>query len=65
MLPGLLNVFRSLPDYRGALERLPARGHAVSVAGVPGSSAAVLVAALVDDLPQRIVAVVAPGPAEA
>ncbi len=65
MLPGLLNVFRSLPDYRGALERLPERGHAVSVAGVPGSSAAVLVAALVDDLPQRIVAVVAPGPAEA
>ncbi|HEU5358431.1 MAG TPA: transcription-repair coupling factor [Gemmatimonadales bacterium] len=53
---------------RGAYElgpRLPARGERLVLGGLPGSSPAVLAASLARAHPARLIAVVAPGPAEA
>ncbi len=65
MLAGLLERFRSLGAYRELVGSLPARGEVRSLSGLPGSSAAVLTAALAEDFPQRLVVVIAPGPSEA
>ena len=60
----LLDRFDDLPATRALLEQLPAAGKRAGVGGLPGSSAAVLVATLVRRLPQRLFAVVAPTPAD-
>src|SRR5881394_1770645 len=60
----LLDRFDELPATRALLEQLPAAGKRAGVGGLPGSSAAVLVATLVRRLPQRLFAVVAPTPAD-
>ncbi len=65
MLPRLLEVFRGLAPYRGLTRALPSRGAAVGVGGLAGSSAAVLVAALAEDFPQRVLLVVTATPADA
>ena len=61
----LLDRFHELPATRSLIERLPAPGKRLGVGGLPGSSPAVLVAALARRLPQRVFAVVAPTPADA
>src|SRR6267378_8149849 len=60
----LLERFHDLPATRSLIERLPSPGQRVGVGGLPGSSAAVLVAALARALPQRVFTVVAPTPAD-
>jgi transcription-repair coupling factor (superfamily II helicase) len=65
MLPRLLDAFRGLVPYRGLVQALPARGTAVGVGGLAGSSPAVLAAALAEDFPQRVLLVVAATPADA
>ncbi|MFI5235089.1 MAG: DEAD/DEAH box helicase, partial [Gemmatimonadales bacterium] len=46
-------------------ERLPGRGERLALGGLPGSSPAVMAAALARAFPARVLAIVAPGPAEA
>jgi transcription-repair coupling factor (superfamily II helicase) len=62
----LLDRFDELPSTRAFAGRLPAPGGRRSVAGLAGSSPAVLVAALARRLPQRlfVVVVATPGDAE-
>ncbi|HEV2670404.1 MAG TPA: transcription-repair coupling factor [Gemmatimonadales bacterium] len=60
----LLDRFDELPATRALAEQLPAAGKRAGVGGLPGSSAAVLVATLARRLPQRLFAVVAPTPAD-
>ena len=60
----LLDRFQELPATRSLSERLPPPGTAALVGGLPGSSAAVLVAALMRRLPQRVFVIVAPTPAD-
>jgi len=61
----LLDRFDDLPATRALAEGLPSPGSCLSLAGLPGSSAAVLVAALARRFPQRVFAVVAPTPTDA
>ena len=64
-LPLLLDAFdRSAPG-RDLVTRLPGRGASLDIGGLPGSSGAVLAAALVRSSPQRLMAIVAPTPADA
>ncbi|HEU4700546.1 MAG TPA: transcription-repair coupling factor [Gemmatimonadales bacterium] len=65
MLSQILDAFERTPGVRDLAERLPARGEALRLGGLPGSSGAVLAAWLVRRFPQRLVTVVAPTPAEA
>ncbi|HWP38825.1 MAG TPA: transcription-repair coupling factor [Gemmatimonadales bacterium] len=65
MLPRLISAVRADSTYRGLLADLPPRGAVRTLAGLPGSSGAVLTAALLEDLPQRVILVVAPTPAVA
>jgi transcription-repair coupling factor (superfamily II helicase) len=60
----LLERFQDLPATRSLIGRLPPPGRRTGVGGLPGSSAAVLVATLVRALPQRVFTVVAPTPAD-
>src|SRR5258705_5280490 len=60
----LLERFDELPATRELAAQLPPAGRRAGVGGLPGSSPAVLVAALVRRLPQRLFAVVAPTPAD-
>ena len=62
MLPKLLDAFRALPPYRAVKAALPSRGERVGIIGLPGSSAAVMLAALVEEVEQRVFLVVAPAP---
>src|SRR5213594_1563458 len=55
----------ALPATRALAEGLPASGARQGVAGLPGSSPAVLVAALARRLPQRVFVVVTPTPTDA
>jgi transcription-repair coupling factor (superfamily II helicase) len=64
-LPRLLEAFRRTATARDLDARLPERGGRLAVGGLPGSSAAVMVAALAEEHPQRLFAVVAPTPADA
>src|SRR3989475_11920880 len=61
----LLDRFDDLPATRALAEGLPSPGSCLSLAGLPGSSAAVLVAALARRFPQRVFAVVGPTPTDA
>jgi transcription-repair coupling factor (superfamily II helicase) len=65
MLPKLIAGFTRLPRFRAFLEEVPQRGSRVAVSGLPGSSGALLVAALAEALEQRLFLVVAPTPAAA
>ena len=55
----------ALPATRALAEGLPASGARQGIAGLPGSSPAVLVAALARRLPQRVFVVVTPTPTDA
>ncbi len=61
----LLEKFHDLPATRSLIERLPSPGKRVGVGGLPGSSAAVLLATLARALPQRVFTIIAPTPADA
>jgi transcription-repair coupling factor (superfamily II helicase) len=61
----LLDRFDALPATRALVEQLPAAGDRLPLAGLPGSSPAVLVAALARRLVHRVFAVIAPTPADA
>jgi len=61
----LLDRFDALPATRALVEQLPATGGRLAVGGLPGSSAAVLVAALARRLPQRVFVVLTPTPGDA
>jgi transcription-repair coupling factor (superfamily II helicase) len=61
----LLDAFDRTPGGRELHQRLPSRGAELRLGGLPGSSGAVLVAALARALPQRLLAVVATTPSEA
>jgi len=65
MLPGLLEAFRRLPAYRALEAALPPRGGVMRLGGLPGSSPAVLTAALAERLPQRVFVVVTASPGDA
>src|SRR5712692_1331558 len=60
----LLERCHDLPATRSLIGRLPSPGKRIGVGGLPGSSAAVLVATLARALPQRVFTVVAPTPAD-
>src|SRR6185503_8893991 len=64
-LKPVLDAFASAPSVQDLPARLPARGHTLRMGGLPGSSGAVLAAWLVQTFPQRLLAIVAPSPAEA
>jgi transcription-repair coupling factor (superfamily II helicase) len=61
----LLEQCAALPATRALVPRLPAGSARVGIAGLPGSSAAVLLATLSRAVPQRLFVVVAPTPSEA
>src|SRR6266540_7378503 len=61
----LIDRFDELPATRALAEQLPAAGSRLAIAGLPGSSPEVLVAALARRFPQRVFVVVAPTPTEA
>ncbi|HET8622420.1 MAG TPA: transcription-repair coupling factor [Gemmatimonadales bacterium] len=61
----VLEAFGRAPATQTLASRLPARGNALRLGGLPGSSAAVLAAWLAQRFPQRLLVVVAPSPADA
>ena len=61
----VLDAFGRAPVTQDLAARLPARGAALRLAGLPGSSAAVLTAWLAQRFPQRLIVVMAPSPADA
>ncbi|MGH7702558.1 MAG: transcription-repair coupling factor [Gemmatimonadales bacterium] len=61
----VVDAFDRTPASGAIAEQLPGRGALVRVDGLPGSSPAVLVASLTRHFPQRVLAVVAPAPADA
>jgi transcription-repair coupling factor (superfamily II helicase) len=61
----LLDRFDELPATRALVEQLPSAGTRLAIGGLPGSSSVVLVAALARRLPQRVVVVLTPTPADA
>ena len=65
MLPQVLDRFRELSVARGLAGRLPGRGESMTVTDLPGAAAAVLVAVLSEEQPQRTFVVVAATPADA
>ena len=64
-LDTIIKAFGETPAARETLARLPPRGGALRLGGLPGSSSAVLAAWLARELPQRLFVVVAPTPTEA
>ncbi len=65
MLPELVRRVGNLPSLKRLIHALPDRGKCVAVAGLPGSSAAVMTASLSEALPQRSFLVVCATPTEA
>jgi transcription-repair coupling factor (superfamily II helicase) len=65
MLPRLLDTVRSLSAYRAVRDRLPAQGERRTVRSLPGSSGAVVTAALAGDFPQRVILIVTGSPGRA
>ncbi len=61
----LLDRFDQMPATRALAEQLPAAGGRLPIAGLPGSSPAVLVAALARRMPQRVFVVLAPTASDA
>jgi transcription-repair coupling factor (superfamily II helicase) len=61
----VLDAFERAPAVRELAERLPPRGTALRLGGLPGSSGATLVAWLARAFPQRLLTIVAPTPADA
>ena len=61
----LLDRMDGLPATGALVEQLPAPGSRLPLGGLPGSSAAVLVAALARRLPQRVFVVLTPTPGDA
>ncbi|HWH02563.1 MAG TPA: transcription-repair coupling factor [Gemmatimonadales bacterium] len=61
----LLDRMGELPAFDALAAALPRAGQRAGIGGLPGSSAAVLVAALARRFPQRVLTVVAPTPADA
>ncbi len=61
----IVEAFAATPAAAALADALPGRGEAVRVAGLPGSSPAVLTAWLAGRASQRLLVVVAPTPAEA
>src|SRR5581483_522635 len=61
----VLDAFGRAPRVRELAERLPARGAALRLGGLPGSSGAVLAAWLAQRFPQRLFVVAAPSPGDA
>ncbi|HEU4587947.1 MAG TPA: transcription-repair coupling factor [Gemmatimonadales bacterium] len=61
----VLDAFGRAPSVLDLAAKLPARGAALRLGGLPGSSGAVLAAWLARELPQRLFVVVAPSPGEA
>jgi transcription-repair coupling factor (superfamily II helicase) len=61
----LLDRFDELPATAALAERLPRDGSRLAVDGLPGSSPAVLLAALARRFPQRVFVAIAPTPTEA
>ena len=61
----LLDRMEELPAFEALVRGLPRAGAGLGVGGLPGSAPAVLLAALIRRLPQRVTAVVAPTPADA
>jgi transcription-repair coupling factor (superfamily II helicase) len=64
-LKPVLDAFDRAPAVRDLADRVPARGQTLRLAGLPGSSGAVLAAWLVRAFPQRLLTIVAPTPADA
>jgi transcription-repair coupling factor (superfamily II helicase) len=65
MLPQMLGRFRELSATRDLILRLPVRGESREVVSLPGAAAALLVAVLSEEFPQRTFLVVAATPADA
>ncbi|HET6836901.1 MAG TPA: transcription-repair coupling factor [Gemmatimonadales bacterium] len=61
----VLDAFERTPAVQELGTRLPNRGTALRLGGLPGSSGAALAAWLVQTFPQRLLAIVAPSPADA
>jgi transcription-repair coupling factor (superfamily II helicase) len=64
-LPTVLDAFDRSPGVQELAGRLPGRDAALRLGGLPGSSGAVLAAWLAGRFPQRLLAIVAPTPADA
>ncbi len=64
-LPRLLDAFRRTARGQDLAARLPGQGSELRLGGLPGSSSAVMVAALAEANPQRLFSVVAPTPGDA
>jgi len=58
MLEGILAAFESLPAFRRLVAELPGLGERRAIAGLAGSTDAVLVASLARKLPRRLIVVV-------
>jgi len=61
----VLDALGRAPAVQDLVGRLPGRGAALRLGGLPGSSGAVLAAWLARELPQRLFVVVAPSPGDA
>jgi transcription-repair coupling factor (superfamily II helicase) len=61
----VLDAFGHAAAAQELVARLPGRGASVRLSGLPGSSGAVLAAWLAQQLPQRLLVVIAPSPADA
>ena len=65
MHPALLDAMRRQAAFRAVVEGLPAPGHALVAANLPASSCSLLLAALAQQLPQRVWVAIAHSPQEA
>ena len=64
-LDRVLDALARAPSVQELATRLPGRGAALRLSGLPGSSGAALIAWLLREAPQRVVTVVAPTPSDA
>ncbi|HTK56803.1 MAG TPA: transcription-repair coupling factor, partial [Gemmatimonadales bacterium] len=61
----ILDAFDKTAASRQLRAKLPGRGERLRLGGLPGSSAAMVAAALARSMPERVVLIVAPGPSDA
>jgi transcription-repair coupling factor (superfamily II helicase) len=64
-LKPVIDAFQRAPAVQELATRMPGRQSTLALGGLPGSSGAALTAWLTQDFPQRLIAVVAPTPADA